>query len=296
MPAKKTSAPLSSQTINSHKKNLALAVSVILGLLGLSAFMVGVFSTQNGLIQKVLLICAGVVPMALAPVVYRKVNTADAKKGLLFLVLTIETVLQKELITKFSMVYNLGFGILKLLLGLFTASVFMAVSAVSSLCFGLGKRIYIKGAASNSARQIQYYFRIALLILGCGISYGWYMARFFYTDNSINYSKPLGILIAAVAFTELFFSIKNLWQGKGMLHSAIRYISLASSIQAISFAQVAILSFSSTGNNTFGYAMGGVISGALCVIIALVMLWKYRGYAHRTAVQPPPANESNPPV
>lgn len=59
-------------------------------------------------------------------------------------------------------------------------------------------------------------------------------------------------------------------------------MSLASSVQAISFAQVALTSFSSTVDSSFGNALTGVISGGMCIMVAIFMLWKYSKYRKNT--------------
>lgn len=206
MPTKKRDKQLTDEKIYNHKRVLGILIAVIFGILGISALMIGAFSTQYLLVKRAVLVFSGIVPMTIAPFIYRKINKANPNKGVMLIILTIETAIEKEIITRFSMIYNLTFGVVKIILGIYTGSLFFAISAVSSFCFGLGKREYIKGmSVSDNKNKNEYYLRIALLIMTCGLSYGIYMSRFFFINNAVNYGKPIGIGIATMAFTEFFF-------------------------------------------------------------------------------------------
>lgn len=271
---------MSDERINSHKQILAMSNSIVFGVLGLSALMVGLFDEGEILWMKIALIIIGIIPMAISPVMYKKIINSKNDGGLLWLILTIEMLIQKNIINKLTMIYNLGFGIVKIGLGIYTGSFFFAVSALCSFGFGLAKREYLMGTAKSggdAAIEYKYFVRIAWLIMLCGTSYGLYMARMFWQPGSTNYGTSIGIAIACMSFVEMFFAIKNLTRGKGILTSAIRYLGLAASVQAIAFTQVALTAVSAA-DSSFGNALMGVVCGGICDLIGLFMLWKYTRY------------------
>lgn len=270
-----------------NKGKLAKTIPIVLGISGLASIMTGVF-LQLPILLKVIFISFGAVLIILAPLINRAILTKNPEGKILKAILIIEYVIEKKLINLFSMYYNLLFAIIKVIFGIYTKSYFFIVSAFYSLCFGFAKKSYfdgVKAAKDDASSDYKYYGRIAFFILLGGVIYSIYMGRLFFVPSDFNYGMYLGLGIALISFIEVFIAVKGFLKTKGVLTSALKCISLASSSLALSFTQVAITSFSSEINSSNGNAIGGIVFGGICIAIAVYMFIKLMIFKHKTKTE-----------
>lgn len=177
-----------------------------------------------------------------------------------------------------SMVKDFTLSAGKIVLGFYTLSVFLCISALSSFLNGFARHTYLEGgkiAQGDSEKEYTYYLRIALLILGGSAAFTLYMARLFFYPTRVVYGLIPSLAIATIAFADLGFAIVGVARTKGLLESAMKMLNLASSFGAILLTQVAIMSFATTDDMSIYNATGGVVFGGLGMLVALYMIAKY---------------------
>lgn len=194
----------------------------------------------------------------------------------------INAIKSKHLISKVSMVKDYIFAAVKIIFGIFAGSYFFSVSGLYSVCTGLAKTSFFDGkeisgqlepeSPEYAANEYKHLTKMAFYILAGSIIYVVYMARLFFFPSNFYYGEVLAIAIAAVSFTELALAIIHLKRAKGVLSSGLRCVNLTSALMAIVLTQVAILSFAHDSDVSFYNAVSGTAIGALCVIVAIIML------------------------
>lgn len=184
----------------------------------------------------------------------------------------------------FSMLGNFALAAGKAVIGIFTLSVFMLVSAFYSVFSGLAKQFYYRGAAAgreDAKKEVGYYFCMAVFLLVASLVYSLYMVRLFFLSEGLVYGTIAGITVAAVSFTELFMAVKGLVKSnrlKDMLVSGLKTVNLSGALTAIVLTQTALLSFTSGAEAAYSGATAvfGLCVGLVSSGLAVSMLFKAR--------------------
>lgn len=262
--------------IENRRRTIATTISITTGIVGASLIMIGVFG-ELSIAGRIILLAFGAAAVIAAPIANLIILRMSLSGKILKILLLIEDIIERNLIHKFAAIYHYGFGIIKVLLGIFTRSYFLVVSAFYSLCFGVAKTTYIRGVKLSDgdiSKDYRYYAKVGWLIILGSFVYGLYMSRLFFIKQTASYGMTIGIAIAAISFTELILAIINLSKSRDLLSSAVRKLSLASSFLAIALTQVAITSFADVGDSSFSNALTSVIFSALAMITGGYMVIK----------------------
>lgn len=184
-------------------------------------------------------------------------------------------------ITYFSMIQNLGWGIIKILFGIILSDYFWCISGLFTMDIGLCKFIYRKRRLKSNhelIKEIPYYRYIGICLAIGSIIYIMYMGRLLLFDvETKTYDSIEGITIATFAFLDLGLAIKNFIVSNkkhDFLLSGLRLVGIVSALTAIVLTQVALLSFSSKSLSTVNQSNGfmGVGFGVICLFISCFMI------------------------
>lgn len=186
-----------------------------------------------------------------------------------------------NMITFFTMLGNLLWGIVKILFGVFVKDYFWCVSGVFTLDIGLSKIIYRVGRIKSNydlTKEIPYYRNIGICLAAGSLMYICYMARLLIWDvPTINYDTILGITIAAFAFLDLGLAIRSFVisnKRHDFLLSGLRLVGISSGLTAIVLTQIALISLSNDGsiNSNLYNGIFGVVAGVICLGISIFMI------------------------
>lgn len=179
-----------------------------------------------------------------------------------------------------TMIFNFVWAAIKIIFGIVKLSGFLCVSAIYTFCLGVSKHMFFKGrkqAKTEADSEMQYYLFIGIVICVASICYLIYMVRLFFIPSTTSYGEITAIAIAAMSFTELGFAIYGLIKArkqKDLLTEGLKAINLVSAMAAIVLTQTAILSFTSEDNMSYYNGIGGVVVGALSLILGFYMIIK----------------------
>lgn len=182
------------------------------------------------------------------------------------------------LFARISLVMNMALTVGKVLIGIFTASLFMYVNAFYSVGIGVTKLLFIRNyrAEKSLEEQRRCYSTIGSVILISSMVYIIYSLRLVFGTSSMRYSQIVAIAIAAVTFTEIGMNIRGTvvaHRNSTPLVQAVKLANLASSLICLALTQTALLSFTteqdlSTANGLMGILMG-ICSASIGVFMIL---------------------------
>ena len=179
--------------------------------------------------------------------------------------------------SRFSLASNAFVAVCKMVMGIFSTSIFLFISAFYSLGCAASKQTYFVGLAYSKIdkeQETKYYLKIAIMLLFTDIIYIIYMIRLFFIPSVSHYPKIVGIALATISTLEMYFAISGLIKSKKrneLLLSGLKCVSLS-----IVLAQTAILSFTMPEIDSSIYnAITGTSLGFVCIIIAIAMFFKY---------------------
>lgn len=182
------------------------------------------------------------------------------------------------LFARISLVMNMALTVGKVLIGIFTASLFMYVNAFYSVGIGVTKLLFIRNyrAEKSLEEQRRCYSTIGSVILISSMVYIIYSLRLVFGTSSMRYSQIVAIAIAAVTFTEIGMNIRGTvvaHRNSTPLVQAVKLANLASSLICLALTQTALLSFTteqdlSTANGLIGILMG-ICSASIGVFMIL---------------------------
>jgi hypothetical protein len=168
----------------------------------------------------------------------------------------------------------------KIVLSILTSSGFLAVSALvtfSSLLTKLIASFRLRG--KSPFEETQAFGLMALTVSFGAVCYLAYMARLFFFPEVAAYSIYEGLAIAAFAFADLIWAIRNLIKERkknNLVMSGLKCGSLSNGLSAIVLAQIAILAFTNPGvDYSFDNAIGGMVFGGADLLIGLIMAFVY---------------------
>ncbi len=188
-----------------------------------------------------------------------------------------------SMINKITMVSNLIWAILKLILAFFIRSIFISLSGLYTIFIAFAKASYFDGRRHCKKRYEEhiYYNRISASLTFAGFLYTLYFLGIFFHPQQNNYDPIISIGIAAVAFCELFFSIWGLIKSKksnDLLLTGLKFINLCSAMSSIVLTQIALLSVNYSEKSVIYNTITGTIVGFLTICISAYMFFsnKYK--------------------
>lgn len=176
----------------------------------------------------------------------------------------------------FSILSNLILAAGKVLITIYTKSIFFLISGIINLCMGLAKKecyLGIKKKDKNSFKKRNTI--VSILVMIAGLMYILYMGRLLIFDvKTTQYTMLMGITIATVSFVEMGLAIAGIIKVKwsGNYYRNIKLINLVSASSALVSTQIAILSFTKTTNANFANGLFGVGVGFFTIILGIFIL------------------------
>lgn len=176
-------------------------------------------------------------------------------------------------ITMFSIIFNSGLALSKVVLSIVLLDVFFLVSGILNVLLMISKLECYAGIKYPHKHSFKHRnMMIGLFLLLSGIQYALYMSRLIYLDIEVmQYDMFLGISIATISFIELGISVKGCFDtyGKGHYFRNLKLIDLCSALTAIVLTEVAIMSFASEEESKMMDGIFGVCVGGIIVLIAI---------------------------
>lgn len=180
-----------------------------------------------------------------------------------------------------SMIANFLWAAIKLVLGIWSKSYFLCVSAGFTLCLGVCKMIYLNGHKEGQEER-KYIVAIGwVLSIGSLCYIGYMMKLFFLPEVSRDYGIIISITIALVAFLKLFFAIKGIIKMRRQnepLIATLKGVSFSGALSNIVLTQFCLLeanknsaSFSNDSISFFN-ALTGTIAGIISLVIGAVIV------------------------
>lgn len=168
----------------------------------------------------------------------------------------------------------------KLVIGIFSLSLFTCINALYTFGMVIAKGCALAGVykAKNKKEQYRYYSLSGVVLITVSVLYIAYSVRLFFYPVSSSYHMYIGIGIATFTFTELTLNIRGViierHNHTPLIH-AVKMINLASSLICLVLTQTALLSFAGTGvveNYSHVNGIMGVIMGSLATLLGIIMV------------------------
>lgn len=176
---------------------------------------------------------------------------------------------------KWSSFVNFGMAMGKLIFAVMTFSIFMGINAFYTSIIGAGKYLGVLGLDNQKEKAEHWYYRrIGLLILMASTIYVLYSIRIFFLNDTTSYEKNIAIMIAAVTFFEIGFSVYGIIRAtkkKDIILQAIKQLNLCSALIGLVLTQTAILSFTENKNQSEVNFISALFFGLITFIIGLWM-------------------------
>lgn len=189
---------------------------------------------------------------------------------------------------KVSYYMNIVMAVGKMIVGLYTASIFLCIYALYNVGLALAKATAVKGhregkrppddthAHGYGREEYKSYYRVGIILTTSSIVYIIYCLRLFLYGSSASYSMHVALAIAFMTFVEIGMavhgSIVTMRKGKAPAVSAIKLANLAASLISLVLTQTAILSFTHQGDMSYYNGLAGLIFGGLAAVIGLGMI------------------------
>jgi hypothetical protein len=150
---------------------------------------------------------------------------------------------------------------------------------------------YFRLGGKSRLAETQAFGLMSLTVSFGALCYLAYMARLFFFPTVDTYNIYEGLDIAAFAFADLIWAIRNLIKERkknNLVMIGLKCGSLSNGLSAIVLAQIAILAFTNPGvDYSFDNAIGGMVFGGADLLIGLIMVLIY----FRKRSQPPATEE-----
>jgi len=174
---------------------------------------------------------------------------------------------------------NIFLGIGKLILGIYSLSFFICVSALYTFGMVIAKCFVLAGIlkSKNLNDQYKYYFYSGLLLIGASVAFIGYSIRLFLYPTTSVYHMYVALVIAAFTFFEIAINLRGVIierNNQTPLFHAVKTINLASSLICLVLTQTAILSFADSQTHMHSAANGltGVIMGFVAAMLGFNMI------------------------
>lgn len=193
------------------------------------------------------------------------------------------------------MPYNAAMAAGKIILGILTGSVFLAINSLYNAGMGLIRVFAIKtdretGAGGMPPKEIKkrkydFYMIAGGILMVCSAVYMIFSIRLFIGYTTMKYSMVAGIAIAAITFTEIGVAVRGIAVtrfDRRPVIEAIKLVNLACALISLVLTQTALLSFAYEGDASFYNGISGMIFGAVAALIGLYMVargaWVQKGH------------------
>jgi len=189
---------------------------------------------------------------------------------------------------KVSYYMNIVMAVGKMIVGLYTASVFLYIYAFYNVGLALAKATAVKGHYAGKQppdethpygygrEEYKSYFKVGVILTTSSVVFIIYCLRLFLYGSSVSYSKNVALAIACMTFVEIVMavhgSIVMMRKGKAPAVSAIKLSNLAASLISLVLTQTAILSFTHQGDMSYYNGLAGLIFGGLAALIGVGMM------------------------
>lgn len=186
-------------------------------------------------------------------------------------------------ITGISGIGNTFLGLLKIVSGMLSLSVFVCVNGFYTLGMVLARYCALFGAmrARDRKSQFAYYRWSGRLLILASLAYVAYSAWTYFHPKEILVHMYAALAISALTFTEIGLNLYGVLihrKSKSPLIHAIKTINLAASLISLVLTQAAILSFVQRGQHDPAVnAILGIITGTCAALLGYYMLRHIRG-------------------
>ena len=154
-------------------------------------------------------------------------------------------------------------------------SFFMFANALYSGGMGVARFHAVRMHNQTGARQIKSYRLVGIIISAASICYVIYSVRLFEGGKTAAYSMHIALVIALYTFVEFWINIRDaihLHKSNALGAKALRAISFSSTLLSFVLTQTAIMSFATTGDNSFTNALAGCVFGSLAALVGLYLV------------------------
>lgn len=175
---------------------------------------------------------------------------------------------------KFSIIFNSILALGKFGLAIFNQDVFFFVAGVINIFMMISKLECYSGIKLNN-NQYSKNTLVAIFLGLSGIQYIIYMARLIYGGVPLSdYGPIIGVMIAAVAFTELGIAVFGCFKaiGKGFYFKNVKLINFCSALTAIVLTEIALMTFAPKENTNIENLNLELISGLFGIIVGVIIL------------------------
>lgn len=177
-------------------------------------------------------------------------------------------------------IWHAFIGLGKVISGLLGRSIFVCVNGLYTAGMGASRLITATGAARAGSGSSRSYARIAGIILTTARAfYVIYASWTLFHPSTRDYPRTAALAIVVFTFVEIGLNIRHLVQTRGAktaIEKALRIISLASSLIALSLTQEAILSVLGLGHNPTVDACIRCLAGLLAVALGVSIVVRTR--------------------
>lgn len=172
-----------------------------------------------------------------------------------------------------SIAANLGLAAGKVLIGIFTLSLFPCIYAGYNLSIALAKHRVLAGLRQGEAYRAQAEdgAKIGALLLVSSLCFLLYSLRVFITPPTTQFPMEAALAIAAFTFAELILNLRGVCAKRyrnAPLLWVVKWLNLASSLMGLVLTQRAILSFAGPGiNASQANGLAGMFFAGLAALI-----------------------------
>lgn len=176
-----------------------------------------------------------------------------------------------------SLIFNLIWGTIKLIMCLVLKSRFIFASAMFTYSLSIAKLLSFLGIFKFKKENKILQDVTSILIISSGIFYLYYNLRLLYDYNPVRYSLVSAITIALFSFIFMTKSVVELFKKqKNRYFKNIRIISLIFALNDILLTQMALINANDKIINIKYNMLFAVFISSLCIILGLVSLIKGR--------------------
>lgn len=177
---------------------------------------------------------------------------------------------------------NIFLGLVKILSGILSLSVFVCVNGGYTLGMVAARYCALAGVlrAKDMREQYRYYRRAGIILIIASLLYIIYSGWSYFHPKYTAYHMYVALAIATFTFVEIGWNIQGVVanrKNKTPLLHAIKTINLAASLISLVLTQSAILSFSQGGYHdpSVNALLGGVM-GTCAALLGVFMLWRIK--------------------
>jgi divalent metal cation (Fe/Co/Zn/Cd) transporter len=168
---------------------------------------------------------------------------------------------------------NLALAAGKLAIGIYTASLFLCISALYNVGIALCKLVAVRGYRAETG--LKSYQKVGIILTVSGIVFIVYCLRLFFHGSNVIYPMEVALAIAAITFSEIgaaIYGIVIARHYKAHAISAMKLTSLSSALISMALTQTAILSFTEKIDVSYYNGLSGVICGGVAALIGVYMI------------------------